>query len=143
MKVEDYFDNYTKPREKTISETLAEQKKLYPLTTKEAFISDSFNAYQEFVNGIKVYPEQHKIVYPMLGVMGEAGECSEKVKKWLRGDKDLDKNELAKELGDVLWYLAALADDLGYSLEYVANQNIEKLTKRKENGKLKGEGDNR
>ncbi len=103
----------------------------------------TFSTYQDFVNGMKVYPEQHAIVYPTLGMMGEAGEASEKVKKWLRGDKELDKAELVKELGDVLWYLAAIADDLGYSLEDLAEMNVKKLSSRKERDVVKGSGDNR
>ena len=57
----------------------------------------NFNDYQDFVNKTKIYPDKHKIVYPTLGMMGEAGEASEKVKKWIRGDKELDKLELLKE----------------------------------------------
>lgn len=99
--------------------------------------------YQEFVNGMKVYPDAHKIVYPTLGMMGEAGEASEKVKKWLRGDRELDKRELVKELGDVVWYIAALADDLGYTLEEVLLANVSKLSDRKDRGVVRGSGDNR
>lgn len=102
-----------------------------------------FKTYEEFVKGMKVFPEKHAIVYPALGMMGEAGEVSEKVKKWLRGDRELDKPELVKEIGDVLWYITALADDLGYTLTNVAEMNIEKLSSRKERGVLKGSGDNR
>lgn len=102
-----------------------------------------FNTYNDFVLSMKVYPEQYKIVYPTLGMMGEAGEASEKVKKWLRGDKELDKLELAKEVGDVLWYLTSLADDLGYTLEEIALFNIEKLNSRKIRNVIKGSGDNR
>ena len=105
----------------------------------------SFFEYDEFVKSMKVYPEKHKIVYPTLGMMGEASECSEKVKKWLRGDNNgvLNKLELAKEIGDVLWYLSSLADDIGYSLSEIAEMNINKLNKRKENGTIKGAGDSR
>lgn len=104
---------------------------------------NTFKEYQEFVNGIKVYPEKHAILYPTLGMMGEAGEVSEKIKKWLRGDGELDKEAVVKEMGDVLWYLASLADDLGFTLDDVANRNVDKLSARKEQGKLKGNGDNR
>lgn len=99
--------------------------------------------YQEFVKSVKVYPPQHSIVYPTLGLTGEAGEVSEKVKKWLRGDRELDKLEVLKEASDCLWYLAALADDLGYSLQEMLDANVEKLASRKERGVLKGSGDNR
>lgn len=104
----------------------------------------NFNSYQDFVRGMKRYPEKHAIMYPTLGLCGEAGEIAEKVKKWLRGDKgDLDKQALLKELGDPLWYLASLADDLGFTLQEVVDANIAKLTDRKERGVLKGSGDDR
>ena len=103
----------------------------------------TFDDYQKFVKSTKVYPELHAIVYPTLGMMGEAGEASEKVKKWLRGDRELDKLELAKEVGDVLWYITSLADDLGYTLQELATMNAAKLASRQERGVLKGDGDNR
>lgn len=102
-----------------------------------------FSEYHSFVKSMKVYPEKHAIIYPALGIAGEGGEVAEKVKKWLRGDRDLDKLELLKEAGDVLWYITSLADDLGYSLEDLVNQNVKKLTSRKERGVQKGDGDNR
>lgn len=103
----------------------------------------TLDSYQKFVNDMKVYPEKHAIVYPTLGMMGEAGEASEKVKKWLRGDRELDKEELIKEIGDVVWYIASLADDLGYDLTSVLIANVDKLSSRKERGVVKGSGDNR
>ncbi len=99
--------------------------------------------YQEFVKSMKVYPEKHAIVYPALGLSGEAGEVAEKVKKWLRGDKELDKAEVIKELGDVMWYITSMADDLGYSLQQVIDTNVAKLKSRAERGVRKGDGDNR
>lgn len=99
--------------------------------------------YHEFVKGMKVYPEKHAIIYPALGISGESGEIAEKVKKWLRGDKELDKAEVVKELGDVMWYITSMADDLGYSLQDVIDMNVAKLTSRKERGVQKGDGDNR
>ncbi len=102
-----------------------------------------FNEYLEFVKSMKVYPEQHAIVYPALGLAGEAGEIAEKVKKFLRGDKELDKDALLNELGDPMWYIASLADDLGFTLQDVVDRNVEKLSSRKDRGVLKGSGDNR
>lgn len=104
---------------------------------------ETFNQYTDFVKGMKVYPEKHAIVYPALGMIGEAGEVSEKVKKWLRGDRELDRMDLVKEIGNVMWYAASLADDLGFTLQDVVNANEEKLTSRKERGVLKGSGDDR
>lgn len=99
--------------------------------------------YHEFVRSMKVFPEKFAIIYPTLGMMGEAGEVSEKVKKWMRGDRELDKAELVKEVGDVLWYITALADDLGYTLEDVAVMNVAKLSDRRDRNVVKGSGDNR
>lgn len=83
----------------------------------------------------------------VLGINGEAGEVAEKVKKIIRDKNgeinDEDKKELAKELGDVLWYLAVFAHDLGFSFETVAQQNLDKLQSRQKRGVLGGAGDNR
>lgn len=99
--------------------------------------------YNDFVKSMKVYPEKHAIVYPALGLAGESGEIAEKVKKWLRGDRTLDADLLMKEVGDVMWYVVSLADDLGFTLQEVISANVEKLSSRKERGVLKGSGDNR
>jgi len=86
-------------------------------------------------------------LYFILGLVGETGEIVEKYKKILRNDNGvltLDKQrELAKELGDVLWYLAMLAKEFGYTLENIAYMNLDKLADRKLNNKIRGEGDNR
>src|SRR5581483_10874187 len=83
----------------------------------------------------------------VLGINGEAGEVAEKVKKIIRDRNgkvtEQDKTELAKEIGDVLWYLAVFAHQLGFSLEEVARDNLEKLSSRKARGVLGGSGDNR
>jgi NTP pyrophosphatase (non-canonical NTP hydrolase) len=99
--------------------------------------------YNDFVKSMKVYPSKHAIVYPALGLSGESGEIAEKIKKWLRGDRELDEALLALEVGDVMWYVVSLADDLGYTLQEVIDLNVEKLSSRKERGVLKGSGDNR
>ena len=89
-----------------------------------------------------VYPgegTQAGISYTILGLVGEAGEIANKFKKILRNQENyLDKSEvLMDELGDVLWYAARLASELGYSLNTVAQFNIDKLAKRKAEGTLK------
>lgn len=81
-----------------------------------------------------------------LGISDEGGEVCGKVKKWLRGD-DIPQDEmysaLAKEIGDVMWYCAALANHIGYDLEEVARMNVGKLSSRKERGTIRGSGDER
>ena len=91
--------------------------------------------------------EFRDLLHWVLGISGEAGEIAEKVKKIIR-DKDgkvseADKLAMANEAGDVLWYLAVFADHLGFSLETVAQNNLEKLQSRKSRGVLGGSGDNR
>lgn len=103
----------------------------------------TLNRYQTEARFFALYPEEASVVYPALGLAGEAGEVAEKVKKTIRGDKPLDKDEVAKELGDVLWYIANLASDIGISLDTIAQKNIEKLQSRKERQVIKGSGDNR
>lgn len=83
----------------------------------------------------------------VLGINGEAGEIAEKVKKIIR-DKDgvmndEDRDAMAKEIGDVLWYLAVFADHLGFSFDDIAQANLDKLKSRHKRGKLGGSGDNR
>ena len=104
-----------------------------------------FNEYQKIARSTAVYPEEYKVVYPALGLCGEAGEVADKIKKTIRGDSSLDEvtGSIADELGDVLWYLAILADDLGVELEDVAKWNVDKLQRRMKSNKIKGDGDNR
>ncbi|MEG2612382.1 MAG: nucleoside triphosphate pyrophosphohydrolase family protein, partial [Alistipes sp.] len=94
-----------------------------------------------------IYPDSQRIIYPTLGLTGEAGEVADKVKKVIRDNEqqftDERKAEIAKEIGDVLWYCATLSRDLGFSLESVAQMNVDKLRSRRERNILKGSGDNR
>lgn len=89
----------------------------------------------------------HKLVYPTLGLTGEAGEVAEKVKKLLRNNggklTPAITEDLTLELGDVLWYLTQLATELGVSLEQVAKANLVKLNDRKIRGVIKSTGDKR
>jgi NTP pyrophosphatase (non-canonical NTP hydrolase) len=107
----------------------------------------TFEEYQINAVATAIYGEGNKVVYPTLGLCGEAGEVAEKIKKVIR-DKggvfsDETKVELAKELGDVLWYIANIANDLGIGMEIVASMNIEKLESRRQRNLIHGEGDNR
>lgn len=105
------------------------------------------NEYQQKAVSTAIYSDNHRLIYPALGLCGESGEVAEKVKKVLRdcdGDVSTEKrNEIAKEIGDVLWYIANLANDLDYDLEDIAQMNIDKLFSRKERGVIGGSGDNR
>jgi len=106
-----------------------------------------FDKYQYLAMQTKKYPETAKLIYPTLGLAGEAGELANKVKKILRDDEGKITKERVQqifdELGDCLWYVAAIADDLGVPLSHVAHANLQKLQKRASENKLKGDGDNR
>jgi NTP pyrophosphatase (non-canonical NTP hydrolase) len=108
----------------------------------------TFEEYQKKAEITVVYPNKGKnLIYTVLGLVGESGEVAEKIKKIIR-DKDgqineEDKQLLAKELGDVLWYLAMASQELGLSLDYVAGLNIEKLQDRYKREKIHGQGDER
>ena len=105
----------------------------------------NFSEYQERANATAIYNTKFSIMYPTLGLAGEAGEVAEKVKKNIRDNKNIvdEREDIAKELGDVLWYVAAVARDIGFKLEAIAEMNIEKLESRKERGVIQGNGDNR
>ena len=83
------------------------------------------------------------IYYMTLGLTGEAGEVANKVKKVMRDGKALDLDDIKKELGDVLWYVAGLCTVTGIPLEEVAKANLEKLADRQKRGVIGGSGDNR
>ncbi len=106
------------------------------------------NYYQNKARETACYPDVGRNpIYPTLGLSGEAGEVADKVKKVIRdrgGVFDQDAREGIKlELGDVLWYLAQLSSELGYSLSEIADSNLEKLSSRALRGKISGDGDNR
>lgn len=100
------------------------------------------NAYQKAAAKTAVYKAEHSILYPALGLAGEAGEVANKVKKMLR-DGTFDRSDIAAEVGDVLWYIAALSRDLNLNMHDLAMGNLEKLYGRKARGTLQGSGDKR
>ena len=106
-----------------------------------------FNSYQQAARRTALYADAYRLTYPALGLASEAGEVAGKIKKVLRDqDGRLEPPQIEAirdELGDVLWYVAALASDLGLSLQDIASGNIEKLLSRAARGKLQGEGDRR
>lgn len=114
----------------------------YPLT---------MNDYQADAAATMIY--KWKVIYPALGLSSEAGEVCDKIKKMIRDQdirfdgteklSDQQRADIIFELGDVLWYVAALSRDLGVSLNELAHMNLEKLKMRQERNKLSGSGDNR
>lgn len=109
-------------------------------------MKDWINVYQDMAAGTAVYPEVgSNYVYPALGLAGETGEVVELVKKALRDDggeiTEARLEALKRELGDVLWYVAALCSELGLELGEVMEKNLVKLKERMERETLKGEGD--
>lgn len=107
-----------------------------------------FNEYQAETKKTAVYPNiGNNVVYPTLGLVGEAGEVAEKVKKVLRDGNGIfgyeQREAIIKELGDVLWYIARVAAECDYTLEYVAQSNLQKLRDRQARNVLHGAGDSR
>jgi NTP pyrophosphatase (non-canonical NTP hydrolase) len=120
-----------------------------------------FDEYQKLASQTVIYLDKFKKIYEnlpepvikFLGIsytsngLGEVGEIQGKIKKIFRDQGGMiteeNRKDLAKELGDVLWYVSAMCSELDISMNDVANTNIEKLFDRKERNKLEGSGDNR
>jgi NTP pyrophosphatase (non-canonical NTP hydrolase) len=106
-----------------------------------------FSEYQRFSRRTAEYPREAWLTYPALGLAGEAGEVAEHAKKAIRDDAGMVTEErraaMSKELGDVLWYVAQLASELGLELDQIARDNLEKLFSRQRRGVLSGSGDER
>ena len=97
----------------------------------------TFDEYQEFVATVKRYPQQYNVLYPALGLCGEAGEVAEKVKKRVRdGTKESFKQDITRELGDVLWYVMQCLIALDTDINEVVSMNIDKLEKRYPGGQF-------
>ena len=103
--------------------------------------------YQRLSRRTAEYPRGAWLAYPALGLAGEAGEVAEHAKKAIRDDAGTVTGErraaMAKELGDVLWYVAQLASELELDLDEIAQANLEKLLSRQRRGVLSGSGDER
>ena len=115
-------------------------------THKYNRISD-LDMYQQVAKTTAIYPREQAIIYPTLGLTGEAGEVANKVKKIIR-DGTIENHEsliqeISAEIGDCLWYISVLADDIGVKLSDIANNNLVKLANRKEKGTIHGSGDAR
>ena len=108
----------------------------------------SLEQYQDMVRTTAIYPNKgNNLSYPTLGLCGEAGEVAEKIKKIMRDDGGVvspeKKQAIIKELGDVMWYIGALASEIGTTISEVAETNHNKLLSRLERDKLHGSGDDR
>lgn len=107
----------------------------------------TLNEYQDLSIETAIYNRQWAVMYPAMGLAGEVGEVLNKVKKVYRDDNghmtDEQRESISKELGDCLWYMSALANDLGMRLEDCALGNIDKLSSRMERGVIGGSGDDR
>ena len=99
--------------------------------------------YQNEAAKTAVFPPDTALAYTALGLCNETGEYAGKLKKSIRGDALLDKEAASKELGDVLWYVAACSSALGISLAKIAQDNLDKLADRNKRGVIKGNGDER
>ena len=104
-----------------------------------------FLEYQQYTKTTAQYPGNlnGRFYYPALGLAGEVGELLNKIKKIARDDAPINKDDLKGELGDVLWYVSQLSNELGIDLNDVASYNLEKLKSRKNRGVISGSGDNR
>ena len=115
-------------------------------THKYKRISD-LDMYQQVAKQTAIYPREQAIIYPTLGLTGEAGEVANKVKKIIRDGTNKNNEslvqEISAEIGDCLWYISVLADDIGVKLSDIANSNLEKLENRKKKGTIHGSGDDR
>lgn len=106
---------------------------------------NGFKEYQTEAAKTAVYPKDKGIEYTALGLVGEAGEVANKVKKIIRDRIPITdaRANIASEIGDVLWYCAMLAKEMGIDFDTIATENINKLKSRAATNKLHGSGDNR
>tara|TARA_A100001388_G_scaffold6445_1_gene4649 strand:- start:295 stop:624 length:330 start_codon:yes stop_codon:yes gene_type:complete len=107
-----------------------------------------FKTYQKKARVTALYPNLgSNYIYPTLGLVGEAGEVAEKVKKVIRDKNgifdDESKKAIKKELGDVLWYLSNLSTEFGFELDDIASENLVKLKLRSSRNTISGSGDER
>lgn len=141
QKCREHLDRYITENERLV----------YKATTTSAAVDAvenlSFSEYETLAYSTAVYPNGAALYYPALGLCGEAGEVAEKVKKLFRDHDGVlteeYKTKIVSEVGDVLWYVAALCRDLGVSMEDCAYANMAKLQDRQARGVIKGSGDER
>ena len=105
----------------------------------------TFNDYQDEAETTAIYPPEHAMPYLLLKLAGEAGEVGQTYAKYLRdGTSSVEmERDVTAELGDVLWYVAMVAREVGVDLDEVANANLSKLASRAARGVLGGSGSHR
>lgn len=105
----------------------------------------TFNEYQENTKLTAKYPKNKALEYVILGLVGESAEIANKYKKVIRDNDGVlteeRRNQIIDEIGDVMWYVSQLCNELGVNLETLCEKNINKLLDRKERGVIKGDGD--
>ena len=104
--------------------------------------------YEDLAGQTAIFPKEKALEYLALGMTSEAGEVAGKVKKLIRDGEDVEgfemkKIAIASEIGDVIWYCAMMAKEVGVPLNDIMKENLKKLHSRKERGTLHGSGDNR
>ena len=104
--------------------------------------------YEDLAGQTAIFPKEKALEYLALGLTSEAGEVAGKVKKLIRDGEDVEgfemkKIAIASEIGDVLWYCAMMAKEVGVPLNTIMQENLKKLHGRKERGTLSGSGDTR
>lgn len=112
---------------------------------REDATMETFEEYQCEAHKTASYPDMGEIpgfMYAALGLTGEAGEVAEHIKKWFR-DNTIDPTSVRKEIGDTLWYLAELCTMFGFTLDAVAQENIDKLRSRQQRSVIHGSGSDR
>lgn len=145
MKIEiedDVVDSFKTGETKMINETDLEAWGFYSELTEFMEDIDGMYDYQEFVESLILTSGDKRLPENILGLVGEAGEVAEKIKKYIR-DGVIDMDAIQKELGDVMFYWVALHGVLDLDIPTTIAKNIEKLSKRFETGTLQGEGDSR
>jgi NTP pyrophosphatase (non-canonical NTP hydrolase) len=103
----------------------------------------TLNHYQEQAATTAIYPHNVELEYLSLGLCSEAGEFAGKIAKWFRKDNDFPHGDVIDELGDILWFIAQMANHLEVPLSVIARKNLDKLASRQDRGVLQGSGDNR
>lgn len=129
----------------SITGTTLEEMDYYDASYEKEFYgeTDQCLSYSEWVEDKIMTEGADRVVENILGLVGEAGEVAEKIKKLIRDDTRFNDKDILKELGDVLFYTTALANFYGGNLKMVMQMNIEKLDSRQQRGTLGGSGDNR